>query len=165
MGGFLLIVAILTAGCTDDPTGDLGDDMLNEISDVLVPADSSVGKNWVFWREVDDIDLTKGGYLMQRPNLNQKYFKNLNVEMNTDAPVDVRFVTLKQSDEYHKAWSAYYSQKTASSFSPEEIGYVAYHPAVSGGSVEAHGDENIVIIIELTGSNTAKGSMKMYYTP
>lgn len=100
---------------------------------------------------------------MNRPNLDQRYFKDLKVEIDTDAPVDVRFVTLQQCDDYQEAWENYFVKKTAESFNPDNIGYVDFFSGISSGNVESHGKEGIVIIIEPHEGMPAKGTMKMYY--
>lgn len=160
--GLLLFSAIFISGCTSDPTGVLGDDTMQEISEVIVSADSATGPDWVLWRE-EEVDLVKGGYSMNRPNLDQVYFKDLKVEVDTDAPVDVRFVTLQQCDDYQAAWNDYYVKETADSFNPDDIGYVDFFSGISSGSVEGHGNEDIVIILETHGEMPAKGTIKMYY--
>lgn len=162
IAALLMILTIVFSGCITDPTGVLGDDNIQEISNILVYDDTSKEKSWVLWRE-EEIDIGKNGYSMQRPNLDQVYFKDLKVDVDTDNPIDVRFITLKQCEEYQKAWDAYYVKKTASSFNPGNIGYVDYYGSVYDDSVEGHGDENIVIIIEPQGSTPAKGTIRIYY--
>jgi len=160
--GLILFSAILISGCTSDPTGVLYESGEVEISGELVPAESSGDSGWVLWRE-EEVDLVKGGYSMNRPNLDQVYFSDLKVEVDTDAPVDVRFVTLQQCDDYQGAWDDYYMRKTADSFDPDAIGYVDFFSGISDASVESRGNEDIVIIIEPHDDMPAKGTVKMYY--
>jgi hypothetical protein len=196
VAALLLLIVLGSAGCTYDPTGVvLGKNVEPTLSGTPVPVLTTVspaltretqsagvaippvvsmttqtqapstGTDWVFWRE-SDIDIQKGGYSMERPNLDQKYFKNLKVEVSTDAPVVVRFTTLKQADDYQKAWNNYYVTKTASSFNPQDVGWVRIFDRVSGGSletVEAHGEDEMVIFIEPNLDQPAKGTMKIYY--
>ncbi len=132
---------------------------------VSAPSSGTAGSDWIFWRE-ESIYLKKGGYSSQRPNLDGTYFRDLKVEVTTDAPVDVRFVTLAQSTAYENGWDDYYVKKTATSFNPQNVGYVRIFDGVSGGStesVEAHGNEEIVIFVEPHVDMTAQGTMKIYY--
>ena len=167
IAGLVMIAFLTVAGCLSDPTGVLmGSGEESEVSGTLVPAGVSTsaapGGDWVFWRE-SQIELGKRGYSMERPNLDQRYFNDLKVEVATDAPVDVRFVTLAQSDAYQDAWRDYYELRTASSFDADAAGYVKKFSGVSSGSVEAHGSEPIVIYIEPHAGQPAKGYVKMYY--
>ncbi len=167
IAGLVIVALLAVAGCLSDPTGVLmGSNGGSEVSGKPIPAGGSTsaapGGDWVFWRE-SQIELGKRGYSMERPNLDQRYFKDLKVEVATDAPVDVRFVTLAQSDAYQDAWRDYYELKTASSFDADAAGYVKKFSGVSSGSVEAHGSESIVIFIEPHAAQPAKGSVKMYY--
>ena len=162
IAALLLFSAILISGCTSDPTGVLYEGSEDQISGELIPADSSKSSDWVLWRE-EEIDIVKSGYSMNRPNLDQNYFSDLKVEVDTDSPVDVRFVTLQQCDDYQEAWDNYYVKKTADSFNPDNIGYVDFFSGISDGSVESHGNEDIVIIIEAHDGTPAKGMIMMYY--
>lgn len=166
--GLLLVAALLISGCTYDPSGvTLGKNTGPEISGTIAPVTSGtpeVGGNWVFWRE-SGINTQKGGYSYERPNINQKYFKDLKVEIKTDAPVDVRFVTLKQADDYMEGWKKYYEYETAPSFDRNDAGFIKFYSGVSDGSVEAHGDEGLIIFIEPHLNKPAKGTMKIYYKP
>lgn len=167
IAGLVMIALLVVSGCTNDPTGVLmGSGGEPEVSGTPVPAGGSTsavpGGDWIFWRE-SQIDLGKRGYSMERPNLDQRYFRDLKVEVATNAPVDVRFVTLAQSDAYQDAWRDYFELRTASSFDADAAGYVKKFSGVNSGSVEAHGSEAIVIFIEPHAGQPAKGSVKMYY--
>jgi hypothetical protein len=167
IAGLVMIALLAVAGCTNDPAGVImGSGGGPEVTGTLVTAgggtSAAPGGDWIFWRE-SQIELGKQGYSMERPNLDQRYFKDLKVEVATDAPVDVRFVTLAQSDAYQDAYRNFYELRTASSFDPDAAGYVKKFSAVNSGSVEAHGSEAIVIYIEPHAEQPAKGSVKMYY--
>jgi len=162
IAGLILLFALMVAGCTSDPTGVLYESGEDNILGELVPAKSAGDSGWILWRE-EQVDIVKNGYSMNRPNLDQRYFKDLKVEIDTDAPVDVRFVTLQQCDDYQAAWDDYYVRGTADSFNPESVGYTDFFSGISSGSVESHGNKEIVIIIEPHDGMPAKGTMKMYY--
>jgi len=178
--GFLMIAALVIAGCVNDPTGVLlGKDTSQEISGTIEPVASGTSTSsgtWVLWREIP-LDKPKGwAYSMNRPNLDQRYFRDLKVEVSADAPVNVRFVTLKQCDEYQKEYdriqkenSAYYNPsydyKNPTIFDPQRSGYVKFFQAISDTSVEAHGSEELVFILEPFSSLPVKGTMKVYYQP
>jgi hypothetical protein len=160
--------SLVTAGCISDPTGTLagrsespktGSTIVSAPPHSATPAGSDA---WIFWRE-EPVDIRKGGYSMNRPNLDSRYFRDLKVEVATSAPVTVRFVTLEQSDAYQKAWSDFYERQTASSFDPDSVGHVEGFRGISQGSVEAQGSEPIVIFIEPHEGVPATGTFRMYY--
>jgi hypothetical protein len=191
----LIVIALVTAGCTYDPTGVvLGKNAEPTLSGTPVPAStimvspaptpktpspgvpipsessgtiqsfaSGSGTDWVFWRE-DNIDIRKGGYLTIS-SANDMVLKNLKVTIATDAPVDVRFTTIKQSVDYLYGWKKYYSDETAPSFDRNDAGYIKFYSGISDGNVEAQGDEGLVIFIEPHLDKPAKGTMKTYYKP
>ncbi|MDO9034752.1 MAG: hypothetical protein Q7U51_06075 [Methanoregula sp.] len=123
------------------------------------------GTSWILWREIP-LDEPKGWtYSMNRPNLDQRYFRNLKVELSADAPVNVRFVTLKQYDAYMEEYSKVYEYRTSPSFNRDSVGYVKFFQAVTDTSVEAHGTEEIVFFLEPFSNMPVKGTMKVYYQP
>jgi len=160
--------SLMAAGCISDPTGALagrsdgpeaGATIVSGAPHTATPAGSGA---WKFWRE-EPVDIRKGGYSMNRPNLDSRYFRNLKVEVSTSAPVTVRFVTLEQSDAYQKAWSDFYERQTAPSFDPDSVGHVEVFRGISQGSVEAEGSEPVVIFIEPHEGVAATGTIRMYY--
>lgn len=170
---YLIAIAVITAsliaaGCTYDPTGTLaGRSDGPDIGATVVPAGTGAttpagSGEWVFWRE-EPVEIRKSGYSMNRPNLDSRYFQNLKLDVATSAPVDVRFVTLEQSNAYQTAWSDYHERQTTSSFDPDSVGHVAVFRGISSGSVEAHGSEPIVIFIESHAGTPSTGTIRMYY--
>ncbi len=172
--GLLMATALVIAGCSSiDPTGVImGEQTGSEQSGTPVQAPSqtitpgssgtsAAGGNWILWRETP-LETGKGGALFQRPNLDQRYFKDLKVEVATDNPIDVRFVTLKQNEEYEKALDAY-RKRTTTSFDRDAAGSVALHSGISTGSVEEHNDMEMVLIFEPHNDQPAKGTVKIYY--
>ena len=174
LAGLLMAAALVIAGCSSiDPTGVVvGKQTGPGQSGTPVPAPSgtitfgssgtsAAAGSWILWRE-EPIETGKGRALFQRPNLNQRYFKDLKVEVTTDNPIDVRFVTLKQNEDYEKALNSY-RMGTITSFDRNAAGSVALHSGISTGSVEEHNNEEMVLIFEPHEDLAAKGTIKMYY--
>jgi hypothetical protein len=170
--GLLLVAAVAITGCTtssleDIDTDQLAGDIRSEISGVIAPetsVTSESNRNWVLWSEVG-IGISKGGYSYTRPNDDQRLFKDLKVTIEADGPVDIRFTTLKQSEDYMNGWRNFHEYETTSSFNPQDVGYVKIYEGISEGSVEAHSDEGLIIFIEPHLDKPAKGTMKIYYKP
>lgn len=137
------------------------------------PPSAASGSDWILWREIP-LDKNEWVYSMNRPNLDQRYFKDLKVEISTDLPVNVRFVTLKQCDEYTNEYDRYVKENSAyynksydylnpTTFNRERSGYVKFFQGISDTSVEAHGSEELVFILEPVSNLPVKGTMKIYY--
>ena len=184
-----LAVALLVTGCTTDQgeidtgrlTGDIAEGIsdaageLGELSGQFIGGDETkesgseemnaeTGGEWIFWRQ-SEIDISKGGYLYERPNVNGMLFKDLKIEIKTenDAPVDLRILTASQADEYMKKWGDYYEHGTSSSFDRNAAGYVAFYGGITDDIIEQHGDEGLVLIVEPHADIPAKGIIRIYY--
>jgi len=126
--------------------------------------DVETGGEWIFWAE-SEIDLSKGGYLYERPNVNGILFKDLKIEIKTenDAPVDLRISTASQLDEYMGNWRNYYEYETSSSFDRNAAGYVGFYGGITDDIIEQHGDEGLIVILEPHAEMPAKGIIRIYY--
>ncbi len=180
----LLIAAIFFAGCSADPTGVVldTDSIMESVEDTIGGALSEVGEatqtiggesrvdsttpqstpassgNWVFWRE-EQLS-PESGYSQIVPSVNTIMQKHLKLEVNTDAPVTIRFMTLDQAHAYTRAWD------DNPSFDRSTITFIESYTGISDGAIEAHANEGIAFVIEPYGQQkrlSTEGTVRIYY--
>ncbi len=182
--GVILIAAIFFAGCATDPTGVIldSDSIMGSVEDTIGDALSEVGEatqtisgetpvdsgtpqstpasagSWIFWRE-EQLS-PESGYSQIVPQVNTIMQKHLKVEVRTDAPVTIRFMTLDQAHAYTRAWD------DNPSFDRSTITYIESYTGISDGAVEADADEGIAFVIEPYGQQkrlSTEGTLRIYY--
>lgn len=85
---------------------------------------------------------------------------HLKLEVNTDAPVTVRFMTLEQAHAYTRVWNE------NPSFDRITLAYIKSYTGISDGAIEAHADEGIAFVIEPYGQQkrlSTEGTVRIYY--
>ncbi len=180
----ILIAAIFFAGCSADPTGVVidTDSIKGSVEDTIGGALSEVGEatetiggetptdsvapqstpastgNWVFWRE-EQLS-PESGYSQIVPQVNTIMQNHLKLEVRTDAPVTIRFMTLEQTHAYTRAWD------DNPSFDRSTLAYIESYTGISDRTIEAHADEGIAFVIEPYGQQkrlSTEGTVRIYY--
>ncbi|MDG6250553.1 hypothetical protein [Methanocalculus sp.] len=180
----LLIAAIFFAGCSTDPTGVVldTDSIMGSVEDTIGGALSEVGEttqtiggespvdsttpqstpassgNWVFWRE-EQLS-PESGYSQIVPSVNTIMQKHLKLEVKTEAPVTIRFMTLEEAHAYTRAWDE------NPSFDRNTLSYIESYTGISDGAIEAHANEGIAFVIEPYGQQkrlSTEGTVRIYY--